>query len=258
MNPFSEKYKSSSTSDLLKIIADPDNYQPLAVEAATLEIADRHLTDTELNEAKAELEFQQQENKIRIEKKKGIENNVKRNIFNFLHSINPIEKSTPTADKLIKLICIIFGAKAIFKIYKGFNYVASLFTYNSGYWDVWTVWFFIPLILLPIAIVLFWQRKKIGWIFLAIFLTYSTINIIALIYSILIHQSSGYPTIDNLFPRPSLTGPILTFVFFGGVLFTICKKNIREKFGVNIIHLIASIGITAVLMGVIIFLYNWP
>ncbi|MEI6123898.1 MAG: hypothetical protein WCQ95_09720 [Bacteroidota bacterium] len=256
MNPFSEKYKLSRTSDLLKIIECPDEYQPLAVEAAKFEIADRQLTDIELNEAKTELEFQRQENKIRIDKKREIENNVRRNIFNFLNTFNLIQKSTPTSDKLIKLISIVFGAISVYKIYNEFNFITSLFTYNSGHWDLWTVLYILPLIFLPIAIVLFWRRKKIGWILLVVFLTYSIINLIALIYVIINSKSSGSPIIDSIFPRPSFIEPILVLIFFGGALLTICKKNVREKYGIDNRHLIASIGITTVLTGFIIFLYN--
>ena len=255
MNPFSEKYKLSRTSDLLKIIEFPDDYQPLAVEAAKYEIADRQLTDIELNEAKAELEFQRQENKIRIDKKGEIENNVKKNITNFLNTFNPIQKSIPTSDKLIKLISIVFGAISFYQIYKEFNFITSLFTFNSGHWDLWVVSYLLPMIFLPIAIVLFWIRKKIGWILLTIFLTYSVINAISLLYMILSNKSSGYSIIDSLFPSPSSTETILSLLFFGGALLTICKNSVREKYKIDKRQLIASIGITTVLIGFIIFLF---
>ena len=56
MTDFTEKFKTYSNTELLKIIDNPDLYQPLAVETANSIIASRQLTDQEFANAKAELE----------------------------------------------------------------------------------------------------------------------------------------------------------------------------------------------------------
>ena len=50
MNPFSDIYKALSPTELIKIIDNPDNYQPLAVEAASSELTSRQLSDEEIEE----------------------------------------------------------------------------------------------------------------------------------------------------------------------------------------------------------------
>jgi hypothetical protein len=52
MNQYTELYKPLSNSDLLKIINNPNDYQLSAIEAAKSELADRQLTEVELEKCK--------------------------------------------------------------------------------------------------------------------------------------------------------------------------------------------------------------
>ncbi len=47
MNEFSERYKTFTNSDLLRVIEDQADYQSEAVEAAKSEIEQRNLSDQE-------------------------------------------------------------------------------------------------------------------------------------------------------------------------------------------------------------------
>jgi len=61
MNPFAEQYKSLKTIDLLRILEKHEEYQPLAVEAAQLELAFRKLSKKELDEARFGLELEKEQ-----------------------------------------------------------------------------------------------------------------------------------------------------------------------------------------------------
>lgn len=253
MNQFVERYKTSKNSDLLKIIESPNDYQPLAVEAAKNEITIRRLSDQELNAAKKELEILHQEKEQQTEKKKQIENKVKKFGFSLADTFNPIQQSAPTADKLIKLITIVFGGLTIYQFYKEFGMFQFMFIYGGGQWDFSMVLYFLPLIILPVVTFLFWKRKKIGWTLLAIFLTYSAVSAISLFFLTLNLQPSGIAVLDNLRPSTSPTTHLFTLAFFGGTLWVICKNNIREIYGINKKTMVSIISATTAIIGLITF-----
>ncbi len=58
MNPFTEQYKALNNIDLLRILEKSEEYQPLAVEAAQLELAFRKLSNKELDEVRFEFELE--------------------------------------------------------------------------------------------------------------------------------------------------------------------------------------------------------
>jgi hypothetical protein len=181
MNQFTERYKSHSNAELLKIIENSSDYQPEAVETAKNEIEQRQLTDKELKEAETELEIQRQEKNKKTERKQEIENKVKEFGASIVDTVNPIQQSTPTTERLIRLITIVFGLISVYQFYKEFGMLKFMLGNNGGEWDFSMALYFVPFFLVPIATVLFWFRKKIGWILLGIYLTYSAVNSIGLI-----------------------------------------------------------------------------
>lgn len=131
MNDFTEKFKTYSNTDLLKIIQNPDDYQPLAVETAKTIFTSRQLSEEDIENAKAELESQRQDKEIQTQKKKDLENKVKNIADSLLETLNPIYTDTPTTDKIIKIICIVFGGLFLFQVYTEFGMLSFMFT-DSG------------------------------------------------------------------------------------------------------------------------------
>jgi hypothetical protein len=246
MNQFTERYKSFTNSDLLRVIENQSDYQPEAVEAAKTEINQRNLPDQELSEAKSELEAERQEKKKQNEKRAEVERKVKSLGTSVFDTINQIQESAPTTERLIRLVTIVFGLIAVFKWYSQFGLVKFMLTDNSAGWDLSMVEYFLPLILLPIALILFWLRKKSGWILMAAYLTYSTIGAFGLIIMTWNMGPLGIPAIDNLFPQTSPTTQILTTLFFGGTLWVLTKKEIKEHFNIKRQTTIAIIAIAGI------------
>lgn len=247
MNPFSEQYKTFSNTDLLRIIENQSDYQPKAVEAAKTEINNRNLSNYEIKDAKNALEAERQEKQKQSEKRTEIEQNIKTLATSFFNTINPIQQSTPTAERQIKLITIAFGLLAIFKWYNQLEFLKFILTDSSGSWDLSILAYFLPLILLPIATLLFWRRKKSGWILITVYLTYSAINAFGFIILRWNRQSLGNPTLDSLFPQVSSISLLLTIFFYGGTVWVLAKKEIREHYNINRQTMIITIATSAIL-----------
>src|SRR5690348_12675706 len=104
-NPFTKRYQKLDNSELLHIIDFPDNFQPLAVDAARIEIESRKLTTEQLAEAKAN-------QKRRLEESKANDKDVMQVMGDQLKSLsssiadtlNPIQTETLTTDRQIKLL----------------------------------------------------------------------------------------------------------------------------------------------------------
>lgn len=252
MNDFNETFKNYSNSELLKIIDSPNDYQPLAVQTANDILQSRQLTDQEIEIAKQELTAQQKEQEKQNQKRKDIENKVKGLGTSVIETINPIQTATQTTDKIIKIISIVFGGIFLYNIYSEYGMIRFMFTDSEAKWDFIMLLYFLPLLVVPTAAILFYTRKKFGWTLLTIFLTYSAVNAILLFTYELIKQPSGYTALDQIFPRTSPVLNIGTIIFFSGILLVVCKKNIREIYNISKKQMISTTGITAIIVGLFI------
>jgi hypothetical protein len=120
-----------------------------------------------------------------------------------------------------------------------------MFTDIGAKWDFSMVLYFLPLLYVPIATIMFFKRRKIGWTLLAIFLSYSAVSSIGLFIMTLKREQSGFAPLDNIFHRSSPTTNIMTLLFFAGTLWTICKEEIREIYIVDKKFMFRTIGIIA-------------
>ena len=122
-----------------------------------------------------------------------------------------------------------------------------MFSNNGGEWDFSMVFYFVPLFLVPTATILFWFRKKSGWMLLGIYLTYSAVSSIGLIIQTWNTEPFGIPAFDNIFPQTSPLTYILTLLFFAGTMWVISKENIREIFSINKKTMLMTVGIVTIL-----------
>jgi hypothetical protein len=161
MTEFTELYKKLSNSELLKIVAESDKYNPIAVETAKTEIDSRELSTEELNQAKTDINQQQEKKKLEIEHRKHQEEKIKRGASILFDTINPIQNGIQTPAKIIRLTTLIFAGIAVYSIFREFGMLRYMFTNSGGKWDLSMVEYFFPLIMLPLATFLFWKRKKV-------------------------------------------------------------------------------------------------
>lgn len=153
-----------------------------------------------------------------------------------------------TTYNSINIISIIFGGLFLANLYKESEMIWFILTDNKAGWDFSVVLYFLPLLILPTATLLFFIRKKAGWILLAIYLAYSAISTLILLFWSINIGTLGIPVLDSLFPQPSSIVCILSFLFFSGTLWIICKENIRNIYIVNKKLMLSTIGIISILV----------
>lgn len=224
---FSAYYKRLSNSELLEILEDPRTCQASAIAAAKNEFSNRKLSKEEIYNAKADLRDKQLFTQKRFESRYNILHEIekKRNSSNaFFH---PNEKDISKNERKIRFITL--GLSALFLIYL-FRDVQTIRFFTMYMWDMPAefVAILLPMIMLPVALILFWKRRPVGWRLLAIWLTYSSLESTV---SLFVSDNSG--PLDYLVPTPSLSGILVNMIIVYGTLFTICQSNIREEFTIS-------------------------
>lgn len=270
MNEFQKRYKSFDNRKLLKIIEEAENYQPTAVEAAILELSKREIGDEEKQSVKGEI----LERKTKIEQRqkqvKIVENKTKEIGTELFETISLIQKERQTIDRKIKLIVIVFGLLAIYQIFKKFGMLQFMFVDNLAEWDFSLVIYFLPMILLPIGVFLFWKRNKIGWILMSAFFVYNIVNAIGMFFltwewnsekGFTNDFSTGdyqieFQEFESLFPQPNPIVYVLIIAIFGATLWVFSKEDLRNEFQIDIKSALITVGvsilITSILMGLIL------
>lgn len=245
-NQFTERYKSYSNAELLNIIENSSDYQPEAVKTAQYEIDQRQLTDEDFMTAKSELQTQRIEKDKQTEKRQEFENKAKEFGQSIFGSINPIQQSTPSTEKYIRIITIVFGLISIFTFYNEYGMLEFMFGNRNSEWDLSMILYFFPLLFLPTTTLFFWLRKKIGWILLGVYLIHSAATNLMLLLLNWNNQSYGIQAFDAIFPQPSSLTYFLSFLFFTGTMWVICKEDLRAIYHINKKTMILTIAIMVI------------
>jgi hypothetical protein len=244
MNPYTELYKSLSNSDLLRIINNPGDYQPLAIEAAEYELAVRQLSIEELAIANNENEIRKNRERAKIKKKRALENIVKTTLF----SMGDIIKRPAPKRKIKLIISIILILIFIFQAFSRVDLLKFMFTYDNARWDLPTAFLFIPWLAILIGLLLFGFRKKAGWIILSVYITYSACY---WIIEFLVWAFREYP--ESLLlkrvisPMTYLPSLFLTILFFSGMLWVICRNDIKNDYHINRKTSLLTVGLSFVI-----------
>lgn len=127
-----------------------------------------------------------------------------------------------------------------------------MITFSEAKWGLSDLLYILPLIILPTATILFFKRKKIGWTLLSIFLTYSAVGPVVLFLMTFNRQSSGITVLDDMLPETSAY--LITLLFYGSCLWTICKEDIRDIYSVDKNKMLTTIGIVATVTAIITFI----
>lgn len=240
MSQLSEVYKTYSATALLRIIENPENYRPEAVKTAHEELNARNLTPDDIDKARTELEAERQEAAAKKERHDEIKNTLKEKGSGIMDYINPIQNDEDDARKsprLINTIAIIFMAIALLQIATQFDLITGLF--QDTKWNFSVVIFLFPVIITPLAAILFWMKKPAGWILLSIYLSFALMGLLWMFFI----------AYDPTFLIGSL--------FFSGTLWTISQERIRTVFKISTdtmyVSVIASIFIVGAILGIYFF-----
>ena len=232
MTDFFETFKTYSNTDLLVIIDNPKDYQPIAVETAKTIFESRQLTEKDIKIAREELHSLQLEQDAYDKREKHFEDKVKNMTYSVLSSLNPIQVETSNSDKIIKTISIVFTIVSLLQFYEAFGIIGFMFGVDPAYWDFSMLVYLLLLFTVPIATILFFRRKKMGWTLLIIILTYSAVHSFGLCITTL-NRSYGYSIFHKLYPQFSLAKHFVTALFRVGILWAICKEEIRTIYSIQ-------------------------
>ena len=254
-NNFSENYKTFSTPELLDILANQEDYQPLAVEAARAELASRNLSEQDIKNAKQTLEDKRVKIEKDKEKIKAVETKIKSAGNNLIDTINPIQSGVSSPVKTIRLIVIVFGGIFLYHLLKDYKmHLAYLKDFSRFPFE--SSMYFLPLLLLLVSIFLFWKRTKAGWILLTIFITFSAVSAGWGLFQTLTWKPSGIDAFDKIFLRPSPANYIFQLIFLIGILYILAKASIRELFSVNTHTIGLTIGISGLISFILVLLIS--
>jgi len=254
-NNFSEYYKTVSNAELLTILDNPTGYQEAAIEAAKKEFLDRNLSDHDIKEARQVL-FEKHVQKIKQrEKAKAVENKIKKTGQTLFDNINPFHPGISSAEKNIRIIVISFSVLFLYLFTSEFKNILLYIKYFSES-PLDSSIYLLPHLLLPVATLMFWKRKRIGWILLAAFVVFSVVLTFAMLIQSFQWSPSGSAAFDNLFPRPSTTSFIIPLILFIGTLYALCKTITREAFSIDNQKMYASIIIAGLVTLVLLYVVN--
>src|SRR5690242_14318791 len=116
-----------SNTELISILDQPEDYLPTAVELAQQEIQRRGLTEEQIDEARSyrleqENKKQQQQEKIRSTIQ-PVRNKFKKAIATF----DPLTTGIPPTDRAIRVVVIVFGFIAIYRMITGYKIAWDFF-----------------------------------------------------------------------------------------------------------------------------------
>ena len=251
MNPFSATYKKLDNLSLVKIIDTPANYQPEAIEAANEELTARQLTDDELTALHEEIAAEIHEQQLKSEKINALKDKAKGALYSVTDSLNPIQSEKPSLPKAILWLSILMILMFLYQLYLQYGLLKYMLTYDTAKWDFTMATYFIrPLVIMPLAAILFALRKNTGWVLLSGYLTYLAINTIALMYMDFKyraepHISSSLDQLQSPAPSNSLIG---WSVFIAGCLYFIYKRDVREIYNVTTKNILTAVAIGVLLM----------
>lgn len=221
-NQFTDTYKKLSTSKLLDIIENHKDYQPIAVETAKLELASRQ----DIEEAKAEVQEKNIKTQKKLAEEKQKRKNISDNALKVLEYVDPLVEKTP--EKTIVIICVVLLLVFLYKTVASFGMIVSSFRgFAEG--DITLYWFLLEYLYLPVTIFFLWRKTKTGWKMLLFWLIYQCILDCSSLY--IYYKMSGIDdSFMRLMPIPDFSGTLLSLALHSGLIYFICKPNIKSFF----------------------------
>ncbi|MES2113150.1 MAG: hypothetical protein V4577_30645 [Bacteroidota bacterium] len=164
---------------------------------------------------------------------------------------SPYQSEKTAAPKAILWLSILMILAFLYQLYLQFGLLKYMLTNDSAKWDSTMAMYFIrPLVVMPVAAILFALRKNTGWVLLSGYLTYLAINTVALLYMDFKYQPEpGISTpLDRLQPSAPSNSLIGWSIFIAGCLYFIYKKDVREIYNISQKNILVAVAIGVVLM----------
>ena len=231
LQDFAERYKMISTAELLEILEHPSQYQSIAVSAAKAEFDSRNLSAQDIDEARLSLADKKNKADRQNEKQEEIRGklvNVRNVVFD---TVSPVQSGISTAVKIIRITAVVFSLLVMYKIFVNFDLLVDIAKGNSRENFGFTLYFF-PILVEVLANLFFWLKKKVGWLLLAFFCSYSLVEVLYGLYITVSLQFQGQ-SMQYFLSTPSLPAYIMMVLFYLGTILAINRQDVREIYAIK-------------------------
>jgi hypothetical protein len=213
---YKESFRKLTDFDLLDLLDKPEGVSPLALQAAEEELSSRNIPTARLDYLNEKIDG----NKTRKEKNLEFINTVKENINRQVSDII-LPEENPSAEKIIKIFCVILGVQFIFQLPPFYYTISNALNRTPVDFFWWEMLSIIapPLHLLMTLDLLF--KKKRGW---ALLIALTGFGITLFIFQIVFYTDS-IPWTDLYFWIQHL--PAI------GILLVFLRKKFRDYYYVS-------------------------
>lgn len=232
-----EKYHDFSTHQLLLILEEAEDYQPEAIEAVNTVLASREITPEQRAYAREKAEEIRTERERPIAWIATIRQLMGPDFQRLVNHLNPIHEEPAALRRKIIIVASLYSFHALQFVWGWIPNMEFLIEYPAALTELGFLIEMILMVLVPIAVVLFWIRKKAGWLLLNSYTVYYGIaKLFGLGVLATVETSLPPGSPYGLDPIP-LTPPLLPLLVFailsGALIWLINKETFRHAFGVT-------------------------
>lgn len=249
-----KKYQSFSTQELLIILEESEDYRPEAIEAVNTVLAGRQIDPEQQAYAREKAE------EIRIERERpvawisSIRQLIGPDFQRLVDRLIPIQEEPTSLRRKIIIVASLYSLLALQFIWSW----GPIFQFLKEYPDTLTeIGFMIDMslsLLVPIAVVLFWIRKKAGWLLLNCYTAYFVVTKIFTLGYFATREPVSSFGLNHLPMRPPILPILIQTILAGVLLWLMNKEPFRAAFGVKKIQGLRAIGL-GVIIGMMVICY---
>jgi hypothetical protein len=213
---FEEEFRAYTIVELLRIIQNPQARKPIEIYMAKKTLDARDVSEEELLQAKAELENEGKSQEPETPKEEVGGNGSKWSSF-----LNLIHRSETRVEEMITTIyLLLFLVVSVILIEFAQNLYPNLTDGNILVEVVLIVGCLWRLGILFLVAFLFFKKKKLGWILLLLYASYH-------------FYSSFFDVFNDPAQLLLYILNIVTLLLYGGIMLIVCKKAVREVYGID-------------------------
>lgn len=237
-NPFSDYYATLDNASLVAILRTPEDYQPLAVEAAKLELERRNYTDEDLWAVEQYIE-----QKVKEREQATFAYRASLLTAGVRSLCRDIWVQSHTAPN-VRTLAIFTTFLAVLTLWNH-RYLVELPMIEGIRFGLWDIAAYLEALWVPAAAVLLWLRYRIGWIMLVTALSFTVIGLCGYAYERL-HPSSTNDFLTLLMDK-DFSHYFISILFHGSLLIYACLPSIRRELNVEHSTLLPALLIPAIL-----------
>ncbi len=240
-NQFTELYQSYSSAMLLEIIEKSREYQALAVEAARTELARRESLGEDLEQAQMEFETKKSDAERKREKTEGLKRMIISTGKSLFYIVSPLITLRFDQIKPFLIISVFLVIVSVINLYRIISAAWFIFGIPPEFF-LSGMSYILQLLIIPAITVLFLMRKQLGWPLAAMYFSFYSMGTAILLVMELFRKPSEFLPYEELF-RP--TSPYIysvQLVFYGWMIWLLCRKSVTAVYRIDRIIMLVSIG----------------